>query len=115
MSTKYVDETCRQKSFRPNYVDKMSSTKYAVDLSAVDEVSIDKMFVGKVCRRSICRQMICNSIYIYLYRIVNENMLEKQKIRGKEKNYDVIVPQQQKQRKLEKNLYQENEKKKRKV
>ena len=53
MSTKYVDETCRQKSFRqksfrPNYVDKMSSTKYAVDLSAVDEVSIDKMSVDKV-------------------------------------------------------------------
>ena len=48
MPTKYVDETCRQKSFRPNYVDEMSSTKYAVDLSAVDEVSIDKMSVDKV-------------------------------------------------------------------
>ena len=48
MSTKYVDETCQQNSFRPNYVDKMSSTKYAVDLSAVDEVSIGKMSVDKV-------------------------------------------------------------------
>ena len=53
MSTKHVDK----KSFRPNYVDKMSSTKYAVDLSAVDEVSIDKMSVDK----THCRQMICNS------------------------------------------------------
>ena len=41
-----------------------------------------------------------------IYRIVNENIREKQTIRGKEKNYDVIVPQQQEQRKLEKNLYQ---------
>ena len=39
-----------------------------------------------------------------VYRIVNENILEKQKIRGNEKNDDVIVPQQQEQRKLEKNL-----------
>ena len=41
-----------------------------------------------------------------IYRIVNENILEKQKIRRKEKNYDVIVPRQQERGKLEKNLYQ---------
>ena len=39
------------------------------------------------------------------------NILEKQKIRGKQKNYDVIVPQQQEQRKLEKNLYQRTKRK----
>ena len=49
-----------------------------------------------------------------IYRIVNENILEKQKIRGKEKNYDVIVPQQQEQRKLEKNLYQRTKRRKEK-
>ena len=59
MSTKYVDETCRQKSFRPNYVDKMSSTKYAVDLSAVDEVSIDKMSVEKFLSTIFGRQYFC--------------------------------------------------------
>ena len=42
---------------------------------------------------------------MYIYRIVNENILEKQKIRRKEKNYDDIIPQQQEPRKLEKNLY----------
>ena len=47
--------------------------------------------------------------------MVNENILEKQKIRGKEKNYDVIVPQQQEQRKLEKEFIPENKKKKRKI
>ena len=51
---------------------------------------------------------------IYIYRIVNENILEKQKIRGKEKNYDVILPQQQEQRKLEKNLYQRTKRRKEK-
>ena len=51
---------------------------------------------------------------IYIYRIVNENILEKQKIRGKEKNYDVIVPKQQEQRKLEKNLYQRTKRRKEK-
>ena len=51
---------------------------------------------------------------IYIYRIVNENILEKQKIRGKEKNYDVIVPPQQEQRKLEKNLYQRTKRRKEK-
>ena len=45
---------------------------------------------------------------------MNENILEKQKIRGKEKNYDVIVPQQQEQRKLEKNLYQRTKRRKEK-
>ena len=49
-----------------------------------------------------------------IYRIVNENILEKQKIRGKEKNYDLIVPQQQEQRKLEKNLYQRTKRRKEK-
>ena len=51
---------------------------------------------------------------IYIYRIVNENILEKQKIRGKDKNYDDIVPQQQEQRKLEKNLYQRTKSRKEK-
>ena len=37
---------------------------------------------------------------------------KKQKIRGKEKNDDVIVPQQQEQRKLEKNLYQRTKRRK---
>ena len=46
--------------------------------------------------------------------MVNENILEKQKIRGKEKNYDVIVPQQQEQRKPEKNLYQRTKRRKEK-
>ena len=45
---------------------------------------------------------------------MNENILEKQKIRGKEKNYDVIVTQQQEQRKLEKNLYQRTKRRKEK-
>ena len=49
---------------------------------------------------------------IYIYRIVNENILEKQKIREKEKNNDVIVPQQQEQRKLEKNLCQRTKRRK---
>ena len=48
-----------------------------------------------------------------IYRIVNENILEKQKIRRKEKNYDIIVPQQQEQ-KLEKNLYQRTKRRKEK-
>ena len=52
--------------------------------------------------------------YIHVYRIVNENILEKQKIGGKEKNYDVIVPQKQEQRILEKNLYQRTERRKEK-
>ena len=51
---------------------------------------------------------------IDIYRIVNENILEKQKVRGKEKNDDVIVPQQQEQRKLEKNLYQRTKRRKEK-
>ena len=45
---------------------------------------------------------------------MNENILEKQKVRGKEKNDDVIVPQQQEQRKLEKNLYQRTKRRKEK-
>ena len=45
---------------------------------------------------------------------MNENILEKQKIRGREKNYGVIVPQQQEQRKLEKNLYQRTKRRKEK-
>ena len=45
---------------------------------------------------------------IYIYRIVNENIFEK------EKNYDVIVPQQQEQKKLEKNLYQRTKRRKEK-
>ena len=45
---------------------------------------------------------------------MNENILEKQKIRGKERNYDVIVPRQQEQRKLEKNLYQRTKRRKEK-
>ena len=45
---------------------------------------------------------------------MDENILEKQKIRGKEKNDDVIVPQQQEQRKLEKNLYQRTKRRKEK-
>ena len=49
---------------------------------------------------------VTSSTRTYVYRVVNENILEKQRIRGKEENYDVIVSQQQKQRKLEKNLYQ---------
>ena len=74
MSTKYVDETCRQKSFRPNYVDKMSSTKYAVDLSAVDEVSIDKMPVDKVLSKKYLStndmqfRKDCKRIYVGLRR-----------------------------------------------
>ena len=51
---------------------------------------------------------------IYIYRIVNENILEKQKIRGKEKHDDIIVHQQQEQRKLEKNLYQRTKRRKEK-
>ena len=50
----------------------------------------------------------------YIYRIVNENILETQKTRGKEKNYDVIVPHQHEQRKLEKNLYQRMKRRKEK-
>ena len=45
---------------------------------------------------------------------MNENILEKQKITGKEKNYDVIVPQQQEQRQLEKNLYSRTKRRKEK-
>ena len=52
---------------------------------------------------------------IYIYRIVNENVLEKQKIRGKEKNYDVIVPTAARTKKTQKGFIPENEKKKRKV
>ena len=59
MSTKHVDETCRQNSFRPNYVDKMSSTKYAVDEVSIDKMSVDEVSVDK----THCRQMICNSKY----------------------------------------------------
>ncbi len=29
---------------------------------------------------------------VYIYLIENENILEKQKIRGEERNYDVTVP-----------------------
>ena len=42
---------------------------------------------------------------------MNENILEKQ---GKKKNDDVIAPQQQKQRKLEKNSYQRTKRRKEK-
>ena len=49
-----------------------------------------------------------------MYGIVNENILEKQKVRGKEKNYDVIVLQQQEQRKFKKNLYQRTKRRKEK-
>ena len=49
---------------------------------------------------------------------VNENISnsewEYSRKRGKEKNYDVIVPQQQEQRKLEKNLYRRKKKRKEK-
>jgi hypothetical protein len=38
--------------------------------------------------------------------MLNENILKKQKIREKEKMYDVIVPQQQEERTFEKNLYE---------
>ena len=41
-------------------------------------------------------------------------IFSKHKIRGKEKNYDVIVPQQQEQRELEKNLYQRTKRRKEK-
>ncbi len=30
--------------------------------------------------------------YIFIYSIENENILEKQKIKGEEKNYDGTVP-----------------------
>ena len=51
---------------------------------------------------------------IYMYSIENENILEKQKIRGEEGNYDVIVPQQQEQRIFEKNLYERRKERKEK-
>ena len=51
---------------------------------------------------------------VYIYRIENENILEKQKIRGEERNYDVIVPQQQEQRIFEKNLYERRKERKEK-
>ncbi len=51
---------------------------------------------------------------VYIYLIENENILEKQKIRGEERNYDVTVSQQQEQRIFEKNLYERRKERKEK-
>ena len=46
-------------------------------------------------------------VYICIYEIEKENILEKQKVRGEKRNYDitVAVPYQQEQKIFENNLY----------